>query len=155
MIEYHATVGLNTMVFWCMWFDQTIGQGMRRHPSSIVDICPKKYYQKYDPFIITNKADQVCFIPYLRIKQCNEEWWVCSKVIPRGVSSVSLQIIDQALQDDNYNQIVVSVDLLDIVDHAVDPETDNEMKLDDPTIVEEPTLKDHYESSSDVSYYES
>lgn len=146
MIEYHGAVGLKTMVFRCKWFDQTIGQGMRRHPSGIVDICPKKHYQKYDPFIITNQADQVCYIPYPRIKQRNEEWWVCSKVIPRGVRSVSPQIIDSALQDDNYNQIVAPAGLLDVVEHAVDAETDDEMELDNPTIAEEPTLEDHYES---------
>ncbi|CAA7057669.1 unnamed protein product [Microthlaspi erraticum] len=153
MIEYHGAVDLKTIVFRCSWFDQTIGRGMRRHPSGIVDICPKRRYGKYDPFIVTDQADQVCFIPYPRIKPSNEEWWVCAKVIPRGVRSNSPQLIESALQGESYNEIVVPANLLHVTEHVVDAEIDEEMELDDPPIVEEPTIEDHYETPSEGSYY--
>ena len=61
MIEYHGAVGLKAMIFKCHWFN--IDQGIRRHPSGIVDVCPQimtstilLYYQnnviKYVMFLI-------------------------------------------------------------------------------------------------------
>lgn len=155
MIEYHGAVNLRTIVFRCTWFDQTIGRGMRRHPSGIVDICPRRRYRKYDPFIVTDQADQVCFIPYSLIRQSDEEWWVCAKVLPRGVRSNSPQLIDSALQDDNYNEIVVPTELVHVIEHEAETEIDEETELDNPTIVDEPTIEDHYETSSESSYAES
>lgn len=151
MIEYHGAVGLKTMVFRCVWFDPVIGRGMRRHSSGIVDVCPRRSYEKYDPFIRSDQADQVCFILYPRIRQSGEEWWASTKVIPRGVIYNSDQVVEPALQDDSYNHIVATSSLLHVTEHAIYAETDDEFELDDSTIAEEPSIEDHCDTSSDTS----
>lgn len=75
MVEYYGAVGLQVMVFRCAWFDQTPGLGLHRNASGIVDICPRRSYEKFDPFIVPENADQVCYILYIRLKKSSEEWW--------------------------------------------------------------------------------
>ncbi|KAF3498790.1 hypothetical protein DY000_02055537 [Brassica cretica] len=48
----------------CSWFDTTENRGMRRHPSDLVDVSPRRQYAKYDPFVLPGNFDQACFIPY-------------------------------------------------------------------------------------------
>ena len=78
MIQYHGVVGLKAMVFKCRWFDATIDSGIRKHPSGLTDVAPRTHYEKYDPFILSGNCDQVCFIPYPRVRHTvANDWWAC------------------------------------------------------------------------------
>lgn len=145
-IEYHGAVGLNAMIFKCSWFDQTTGRGMRRHISGIVDVCPSKQYQKYDPFILPEQTDQVCYIPYPRIRKSHEEWWASTKVLPRGYRD-NTEGTQNALQDDNHNQVVVTSGIIQVNEHTV--EEDSEDDLDDPPIIPEALDDDAIDDEDD------
>ncbi|KAG7548000.1 putative transposase Ptta/En/Spm plant [Arabidopsis suecica] len=144
MIDYHGAVGLKTIIFKCRWFDTTEGRGMRTHPSGIVDVAPRRRYEKYDPFVLPEQCDQVCFIPYPRLGQRTtvDDWWACTKVIPRGVRE-TLAVDEIALQDDTYNHVVAPSGLLRVEVRAVEDNSDYEdLPVDDPD--------DEYVSEDDI-----
>lgn len=143
MIEFHGAVGMKVMIFKCRWFDTTEGRGMRKHPSGIVDVAPRRQYEKYDPFILPGQCDQVCFIPYPRVHRTGvEDWWACTKVIPRGIRETT-EVAQIALQDDTYNQLVAPSGLLRVEAHAVQDVSDyDDLPVDDPN--------DEYVSEDDI-----
>ncbi|KAF2617413.1 hypothetical protein F2Q68_00039059 [Brassica cretica] len=69
------------MIFRRTWFDNTLGRGMHRHPSGIVDVRPRRHYANYDSFIVLDQSEQVYFIPYpsLRPSVAND-WWESTKL---------------------------------------------------------------------------
>lgn len=150
MIEYHGVVGLKAMIFKCTWFDNTLGRGMRRHPSGIVDVCPHRRYEKYDPFILPDQCDQVCFIPYPRLRRSAiDDWWASTKVLPRGFQDTTEEI-QTALQDDIYNHVVAPSGILRVDTHVIEDEEDYEpLPVDDPC--DEYVSEDDLEDSCDDS----
>ncbi|XP_019085777.1 PREDICTED: uncharacterized protein LOC109130114 [Camelina sativa] len=68
-LHYPGPVDLKVVVFKCDWYDSTIGKGIRKNKSGIIDINAKRHYQKYDPFVLASQADQVCYVPYPRMTQ--------------------------------------------------------------------------------------
>ena len=73
---------------------------------------PRCQYEKYDPFILSGNCDQVCFIPYPRVRGTSaNDWWACTKVVPRGVLETS-EVSLTALQDDTHNQVVARSEML-------------------------------------------
>jgi len=48
-----------------------------------VDINGARRYNKFDPYILASQADQVCLIPYPRIRQSGISWLAAIKVTPR------------------------------------------------------------------------
>ena len=112
MVEYSGSVGLKAMVFKCKWFDTIVGWGIRKRKSGIVDVSPRWQYDKYDPFILSGNYDQVCFIPYPGVRgTSSNDWWACTKVVPRGVRETSEDALT-ALQDDTHNQVVAPSEML-------------------------------------------
>ena len=49
-----------------------------------MDIIATRRYNKFEPYVLASQADQVCFIPYLRIIQSGISWLATIKVTPRG-----------------------------------------------------------------------
>ena len=124
MVEYSGSVGLKAMVFKCKWFDTIVGRGIRKHKSGIVDVSPRWQYEKYDPFILSGNCDQVCFIPYPRVRGTSaNDWWACTKVVPRGVRETS-EVVLTALQDDTHNQVVAQSEMLRIESYVVEDDSD-------------------------------
>jgi len=72
-IAYHGAVGLKVTLFWCDWYDTTFGVGTRIYKPGVVEVCASRVYEKYDPFVLTTQVDQVCFLPYSRVKRRFEE----------------------------------------------------------------------------------
>jgi len=87
-VEYPGMVRLKLILFRCKWFDPTIGRGTRQNRWGGIDVNPGRSYGKYDPFILANQGDQVCFVPYPTIKRRKEEWWAAVKIEPRGVLTI-------------------------------------------------------------------
>ncbi|KAG7536851.1 hypothetical protein ISN44_As13g007750 [Arabidopsis suecica] len=127
MIEYHSAVGLKAMIFKCKWFDTKEGRGMRKHLSRMIDVHPRKQYEKYDPFVLAGNCDQVCFIPYPRVRRAAAtSWWACTKVLPREICETS-EVALTALQDETYNHVVAQSSLLRVETHVVEDATDYDM----------------------------
>lgn len=66
-LEYPELIRLKVILFRCSWFDTTIGKEMRKNIIRVTDVNTAQKYKKYEPFILTSQADQVCFVPYHKI----------------------------------------------------------------------------------------
>ena len=53
-----------------------------------MDVNHKKYYRKYDPFILAVQAEQVCYITYPTTRRNPGDWWAVCKIKARGVVEV-------------------------------------------------------------------
>ncbi|CAL9222773.1 unnamed protein product, partial [Arabidopsis halleri] len=91
------------------------------------------HYEKYDPFILPEQCDQVCYIPYPRLRRSDEEWWASTKVVPRGFRETT-EIVDQiALQDDIHNHFVAPSGIIRVEAHALEDASDDEpIPMDNP-----------------------
>jgi hypothetical protein len=53
---------MSVVLFKCDWFDPTPNRGTIVHPQYLlVDINSKRSYPKFDPFVVAQQAQQVCF----------------------------------------------------------------------------------------------
>ena len=97
---------------------------------------PRWQYEKYDPFILSGNCDQVSFIPYLRVRHTSaNDWWACTKVMPRGVRETSEDAL-VALQDDTHNQVVAQSEMLRIESYIVEDDSDYDSTMVVPPIDE-------------------
>jgi len=83
-VEFPGLVKLKCVLFKCDWFDPTVNRGVRYSKFGVVDINATRRYNKFEPYILASQADQVCFIPYPRIRQSGISWLAAIKVTPRG-----------------------------------------------------------------------
>lgn len=98
--------------------------GDSKHKSGIVDVFPRWQYEKYDSLILSGNCYQVCFILYPRIRRTSaNDWWACTKVVPRGVQESS-EVALTALQDDTHNQVVALSEMLRFESYVVDDDSD-------------------------------
>ena len=51
------------------------------------------------------------------------DWWACTKVVPRGVRETS-EVVLTALQDDTHNQVVAQSEMLRIESYVVEDDSD-------------------------------
>ena len=60
--------------------------GIRVHEQhNTIQINHRRQYDKYEPFVLTMQAAQVCFYSYPSLREDKVDWWVISKIKPRGV----------------------------------------------------------------------
>ncbi|KAL1194305.1 hypothetical protein V5N11_012765 [Cardamine amara subsp. amara] len=62
----------------------------------VTQINSSRRLEKYDPFILTSQADQVCYLPYPRVVNINDPWISATQINPR--SHVAGTIYDEPLQ---------------------------------------------------------
>ena len=106
-LHYPGPVHLKVVLFKCDWYDLITERGIRINKSGIIDVIVGKRHGKYDPFILASQADQVCYVPYPRIKQKNDQNWKAAIVIqPRGKVLVSKNLDFTAMQYENVDPIV-------------------------------------------------
>ncbi|OMP10200.1 hypothetical protein COLO4_04723 [Corchorus olitorius] len=81
--------------FYGDWFDPI--NGMKVHPLyKLVDVNRKKFYKKYDPFILAQQAIQVYYCHYPSMKKDKVDWMaVCETKSRRVVDSASKEESDQ------------------------------------------------------------
>jgi len=73
------------VLFSCDWFDPTINHGMRVHGEfAIVDVRRSRRYRKYDPFIFSETATQIFYVPYPTKMRDKVDWWVVIKTKRRA-----------------------------------------------------------------------
>ena len=83
-VEFSGLVKMKCVLFKFDWFDTTENRGIRYSKFRVVDIIVTRRYNKFEPYVLASQADQVCFIPYLRIIQSGISWLATIKVTPRG-----------------------------------------------------------------------
>ncbi|XP_010542099.1 PREDICTED: uncharacterized protein LOC104815415 [Tarenaya hassleriana] len=132
VLEYHGYIGLKMVIFNCDWFDPTIGRGMRRNGSGGFDINLSKKYSKYDPFILSSQADQVCYISYPTSKRRRDHWRAVIKIQPRGVvreeeGSTDIPFQERRIDDDIGQQFRITYSQNEqlVVSNEEDVEYDN------------------------------
>ncbi|OMO71934.1 hypothetical protein CCACVL1_18018 [Corchorus capsularis] len=94
-IEYcGSTFSMNVVLFEGDWFDPI--NGMKVHPLyKLVDVNRKKFYRKYDPFILAQQAIQVYYCHYPSMKKDKVDWMVvCETKSRRVIDSASKEESD-------------------------------------------------------------
>lgn len=51
-LQYPGFLNLKIIVFYCKWYDPTIGKGTRKTKGGIVDVLSSGRYPSYEPFIL-------------------------------------------------------------------------------------------------------
>ena len=88
-LEYPALPIKRTILFKCEWFDPIPNLGTRiHHQYNLVDVHHKKSYRKYDPFILTVQAEQVCYTTYPTTRRNPGDWWAICKIKARSIVEV-------------------------------------------------------------------
>ncbi|KAL0649592.1 hypothetical protein Bca4012_092283 [Brassica carinata] len=143
-VEFPDLVKLKCVLFKCDWFDPTINRGVRYSKFGVVDINATWRYNKVEPYILASQADQICFIPYLRIRQSEIFCLAVIKVTPRGRVLTDEQ---PPLQEDVVNEVEVPEQATnDIL--LVDPYNQGyEELLDDAT---DEAHEDEFEENGEV-----
>lgn len=104
-ITYVGLVNMKCVLFRCEWYDPVLGRGTRKNNLGVIDVNSARRYDKYDPFILASQADQVCYIPYPRVKKKTDRWLTVIKINPRGrVEGVSEQ--DPPMQQGTIQEIL-------------------------------------------------
>ncbi|XP_020865758.1 uncharacterized protein LOC110224226 [Arabidopsis lyrata subsp. lyrata] len=118
-LYYPGIVGLRVVLFRCNWYDSTMGKGIRRNKSGIIDVNCASQYGKYDPFILSSQADQVCFVSYPRLSKKKGDWYAAIRIPPRGKIISSEEEDLSPLQYEN-DYTLVEADPFIIVDDLAD-----------------------------------
>uniref|UniRef100_A0A1J3DLZ4 DUF4216 domain-containing protein n=1 Tax=Noccaea caerulescens TaxID=107243 RepID=A0A1J3DLZ4_NOCCA len=158
-VTYPGIINLKCIMFKCDWYDPTLGRGVRRNETvGVTDVNANRKFSKFEPFILASQAEQVCFIPYPRVRQKRETWLSVIKVNPRGyVFGLDDEV---AMQHDRVAEVSTPIETTENIMH-VDPENrEVEDVIDDSTEDEEsdefeepPTDDDEREHSENL--YES
>ena len=83
-VSFPGALNLRCSLFKCDWFDPVVGRGVRVGKYGVVDVNQARSY-KNDPYVLASQADQVCFIPYPRVRQTGVKWLNVQRVRPRGL----------------------------------------------------------------------
>ncbi|MBW1279357.1 DUF4216 domain-containing protein [Escherichia coli] len=84
-VQYPGLVNLKCTLFKCEWFDPVVRRGVRVRKFGVIDVNGSRSYAKYDPFVLASQADQVCFIPYPRVRKTGISWLCVQRIAPRGM----------------------------------------------------------------------
>lgn len=134
-LEYHR-LPHKVALFYCQWFDPRRNRGTKVHPQyDIVDIKMSRQYDRYDPFIIAQKARQVYYVPYPEIRTDKRGWCAVIKTKPIGRIEVDGIEEDMPYQDEemaHIEQITEIEDMLGLHDeiHGENEEVDISFALD-------------------------
>ncbi|KAL0731224.1 hypothetical protein Bca4012_027318 [Brassica carinata] len=145
-VEFSGLVKLKCILFKCDWFDPTVNRGVRYRKFGVVDINATRRYNKFEPYILESQANQVCFIPYLRIRQPGIAWLTSIKVTPRDRVLTDEQ---PPLKEDAVNEVEVEVSeqaTYDIL--LVDPHNQGYEELPDDATDE--ANEDEFEENDEV-----
>jgi len=83
-IEYVGEPLKRCVLFSCEWFDPTLNCRKLSHKlSKVIRVHRTRRYRKYDPFIFSNTASQVYFIPYLDYSRDRVNWLLVIPTKPR------------------------------------------------------------------------
>ncbi|KAK4390386.1 hypothetical protein Sango_2101900 [Sesamum angolense] len=83
-LDYSLILNMQIVLFKCHWVDPV--RGMKVHlPYHFVDINFNKVYQKNEPFILTQQAEQIYYTEYPSMKRDKVDWMAVCKAKARRV----------------------------------------------------------------------
>ncbi|XP_065867489.1 uncharacterized protein [Euphorbia lathyris] len=165
-VSYPGLPKQKTVMFKCKWYDPTPNVGIRVHDRyHIVEVNRKRYFKKYEPFILSLQATQVYFVSYPSLKRDKVDWAVACNVKARGVYNIpenKVTAFSDAFQEEEAQLIEVEAQTEDIPLTAIDndpyfelpeeetdeeelmySETDNEDELSDDSDDDNDRSDDH------------
>ena len=75
-LEYYGEPLKRVVLFNCEWYDPTrLGGTRKRNHYKIIEINHTKRYEKFDPFILTQNARQVYYLPYPKRCKSTRRWY--------------------------------------------------------------------------------
>jgi hypothetical protein len=79
-VQFSGHLVLSVVLFKCDWFDPTPNRGTRVHPQyKLVHVNSKRSYPKFDPFVLTQQAQQVTSPFIQELKDQNLTGWQYAK----------------------------------------------------------------------------
>ncbi|XP_065874236.1 uncharacterized protein [Euphorbia lathyris] len=112
-VSYLSLSVQKTGLFKCKWYDPTPNVGFRVHDRyNIVEVNTKRYFKKYEPFILSLQATQVYFAPYPSLKRDKADWVVVCSVKAKGVFDIPENKVassNDAFQEEEAQLIEVEV----------------------------------------------
>ncbi|XP_038682720.1 uncharacterized protein LOC119983117 [Tripterygium wilfordii] len=114
------------ILFNCEWFDPTPNRGMRIHKhNDLVEVKRRGRYNKFDPFIIAQQAEQAYFALYPEGVRDPQDWLAVIKTKAKHTITGQSKQVDDAFQDDEIpvEQVGLDTDQLDsLIDNEAEPE---------------------------------
>ncbi|XP_058765057.1 uncharacterized protein LOC131638514 [Vicia villosa] len=128
-LEYHE-LSHKVALFYCQWFDPKRGKGTKVHPHyDIVDIKMNSKYDRYDPFIIAQKAKQVYYVPYPEMRIDKRGWNAVIKTKPRGRIEVVDIDDDTPYQDEEMAHVEQITEIEDMAGLHDETHSDEEVDV--------------------------
>ena len=117
IIELEYSGANKVILFLCDWYDPKEGVTHDfRH--DIVDVIPTKYLRRFEPFVLTSQADQVCYVPQVSRKRKKDEVFTVMKIKARAyiamAGEATINEFEELYQPDYEPPQPI------VVDHALD-----------------------------------
>ncbi|XP_050211984.1 uncharacterized protein LOC126662140 [Mercurialis annua] len=110
-LEYPALPMKTTVLFKCEWFDPVHNSGtISNKKYNMVDINNRKRYNKYEPFILAEQADQFHYLPYPNKRRDKLNWWAVCRIKARSELDMPKGIISAFQDEIEENPLVVATD---------------------------------------------
>ncbi|XP_013624193.1 PREDICTED: uncharacterized protein LOC106330231 [Brassica oleracea var. oleracea] len=106
-IWFPGMIGLRCTIFYCDWYDYTLGRGVEIDAFGVRSVHLQRKLQYYDPFILASQADQVCYIRYPRVRQRDDPWITVTSINPRG----RVEGVSEPLQPNSSSHLYPTEDL--------------------------------------------
>ncbi|XP_050229123.1 uncharacterized protein LOC126678265 [Mercurialis annua] len=109
-LEYPALPMKQTVIFKCEWFDPTDTGIDTSNRYNLVDVNHRRRYNKYEPFILAEQADQVHYLPYPSRRRDKVNWWAVCKIKARSELDMPVVIVPAFQEDIKENPLIVETD---------------------------------------------
>ncbi|XP_055961829.1 uncharacterized protein LOC130015528 [Mercurialis annua] len=110
-LEYPALPMKTTVLFKCEWFDPAQNSGtISNKKYNMVDINNRRRYNKYEPFILAEQADQVHYLPYPSKRRDKINWWAVCRIKARSELDMPEGIIPAFQDDIEENPLIVATE---------------------------------------------
>ena len=146
-VTYSGSINLKCVLFKCDWYDPTSGRGVRKNNLGVIDVNANRRYAKFEPYCLASQADQVCFLPYPRIRERRERWLSVIKVNPRGRIIVG-EIADVAMQAERVAEMSVPTESTENILH-IDPDNQEAEVIVDASTEGSVSEEDEFDAETD------
>ena len=104
-LEYQGPVWYRIVLFDCKWFDPI--NGTRVHEKyKLVDVNRKRFYTKYDPFILAQQASQVYYVHYPSVRKDMVDWLAVCKTKAKRIFDTRLKEKDSTAFQNEDSQTI-------------------------------------------------
>ncbi|XP_055960074.1 uncharacterized protein LOC130014948 [Mercurialis annua] len=109
-LEYPALPMKQTVIFKCKWFDPTDTGTYTTNRYNLVDVNHRRRYNKYEPFILAEQADQVHYLPYPSRRRDKVNRWAVCKIKTRSELDMPDAIIPTFQENIEENPLIFETD---------------------------------------------